>query len=546
MAIGANTGSRGGGSPHPGGHNTAIPARPAQPAIGPSGVESRAPAGAVAYGDGRSRSVGRAAGSGGAGDHLGAPIHTGGPKRPAGAPADPGVRDDIRPRGPLRQDEPGRGPIGPGHWGAPVRRFDGPDHNIGYRDHWRGGVRPGVVGRSRWFHPGHRWPWLYRGAWVEGVGRSQTVMWAQACLSQLLGTDLPQDGFVGPDTQQAIASFQAQQNLPPSGTLDDGTVGALRVICGGLQERDCDGDPGEYEGFVDPFEGRDVARKPATSQLSRRAAVAQAQNLIDRFRTTTYAGKWHPTLSRREVADRLLTLINNPNLVNQGANGLCGEAAFFNVWLWEDPLAVARFGVQLFNSGAASIGVDEWVRTRPSLRSQNFNKVALQMQKENPNFSHAADWSAEWMLMSALRDANNWVISYDGTPSDKWGAGSSNREVTHWLRATGLFSKVSYEKVSHETGAALRLNPGNDIVLMACDSHMLGNPPQSGGPEDDHWLVLRSAIIDEDNATVNFRFWSWGMEIQWMNDWRVDHINLGPLSKSQFLNECFGYIRAKR
>jgi hypothetical protein len=158
-----------------------------------------------------------------------------------------------------------------------------------------------------------------------------------------------------------------------------------------------------------------------------------------------------------------LTLINNPNLVNQGANGLCGEAAFFNVWLWEDPLAVARFGVQPFNSGCASIGVDECVRTRPSLRSQNFNKVALQMQKENPNFSHAADWSAEWMLMSALRDANNWVISYDGTPSDKWGAGSSNREVTHWLRATGLFSKLSYEKVSYETGDALRLNPGNDI-----------------------------------------------------------------------------------
>jgi peptidoglycan hydrolase-like protein with peptidoglycan-binding domain len=58
-------------------------------------------------------------------------------------------------------------------------------------------------------------------------------MWAQACLSQLLGIELPQDGFVGPDTQQAIASFQAQQKLPPSGTLDDGTVGTLQALCAG-------------------------------------------------------------------------------------------------------------------------------------------------------------------------------------------------------------------------------------------------------------------------------------------------------------------------
>jgi hypothetical protein len=62
---------------------------------------------------------------------------------------------------------------------------------------------------------------------------------------------------------------------------------------------------------------------------------------------------------------------------------------------------------------------------------------------------------------------------------------------------------------------------------------MLGHPPQSGAPEDDHWLVLRSAIIDEDNATVNFRFWSWGMEIQWGNDWRVDQINLDEVPVGQ-------------
>jgi hypothetical protein len=63
MAIGANTGSRGGGSPHPGGHPAASPARPAHPAIGLSGVGSQAPAGAVAYGGGWPRTVGCAGSS---------------------------------------------------------------------------------------------------------------------------------------------------------------------------------------------------------------------------------------------------------------------------------------------------------------------------------------------------------------------------------------------------------------------------------------------------------------------------------------------------
>jgi peptidoglycan hydrolase-like protein with peptidoglycan-binding domain len=83
-------------------------------------------------------------------------------------------------------------------------------------------------------------------------------MWAQACFSQLFGTELPQDGFFGPDTQQAIASFQAQQNLPPSGTLDDGTVRALQALCAG-QEESSYREPGEYQEFGDPFEERDRA-----------------------------------------------------------------------------------------------------------------------------------------------------------------------------------------------------------------------------------------------------------------------------------------------
>ena len=284
-----------------------------------------------------------------------------------------------------------------------------------------------------------------------------------------------------------------------------------------------------------------------TSKMQRSVAIAEATAMIDRFRAQTEPGKWHASLDRKAVANRLLALINNPNLVDQTGNGLCGEAAFFNIWLWEDPLSVARFGVQLYNGGAAAVGTEEWVRPRASLRAQNFDNVVTQINR--PNARAAV---AEWMMMSALRDANNYVFSYDGIPSDKWGAGSSDGEVARWLRATKLFSSVTAKtgrSERHNFDHASRLVPGRDVIMISCDSHMLGNP-KSTTITDDHWFVLKSAITDH-GVTVDFRFWSWGESIQWVNDRRADPTKVGTplpgdLQKMQFTAEYFGYLIAKR
>jgi hypothetical protein len=74
------------------------------------------------------------------------------------------------------------------------------------------------------------------------------VVWAQACLSRLLGVELPHDGLVGPETQQAIASFQTEQNLPSTRTLDDNTVSALQALCAAREESGHP-EPGEYEEY---------------------------------------------------------------------------------------------------------------------------------------------------------------------------------------------------------------------------------------------------------------------------------------------------------
>jgi hypothetical protein len=84
---------------------------------------------------------------------------------------------------------------------------------------------------GRW----RRWPWLH--SWDQASGMfpqagqsSDAVMTAQACLAQL-GGNVPQDGFMGPATRQAIQAFQAQAQLPPTGMLDDATMAALGAAC---------------------------------------------------------------------------------------------------------------------------------------------------------------------------------------------------------------------------------------------------------------------------------------------------------------------------
>jgi hypothetical protein len=254
-----------------------------------------------------------------------------------------------------------------------------------------------------------------------------------------------------------------------------------------------------------------------------------------------------------EVADRLIELINNPDLLNQGANGLCGEAVFFNVWIHENPLAFARFATQLYNSGAAAIG-DLHVFAGEDLRKQDYVKILDQMHpgasamtpQQRAKLSRVVP-PADWMVMSALRDSENFVLDYEGTPSEDWSAGTSNREIVKWLEATGLFRTVSNEAgsstrpFSHAAG----LDPGpGPIVILTIDSHMLGNPLE-GDPDDNHFVVLHSKITEIDAVHVDFKYWCWADPTQWVSERRARlHPPLGPLEKAQFIREYFGAIIA--
>lgn len=80
---------------------------------------------------------------------------------------------------------------------------------------------------SRWRQRRHqRW-----GYGAQGDTSSQWAAGIQACLAQLVGPWVPQNGIIGPRTRRAVQIFQGQQQMPVTGLLDSATVAALQSAC---------------------------------------------------------------------------------------------------------------------------------------------------------------------------------------------------------------------------------------------------------------------------------------------------------------------------
>ena len=80
---------------------------------------------------------------------------------------------------------------------------------------------PFVRGRMKWDR-----------GWFFGLPENHRISWAQACLAQILGPWVVQDGVMGPNTVRALRAFQESHGLPLTGVLDEDTAHALHTACG--------------------------------------------------------------------------------------------------------------------------------------------------------------------------------------------------------------------------------------------------------------------------------------------------------------------------
>lgn len=244
----------------------------------------------------------------------------------------------------------------------------------------------------------------------------------------------------------------------------------------------------------------------------------EAKAIVQAFRASRAAGAWK-SLDRKQVADRLERLIDDPRLFNQGQLNLCGPASFCSVWVRRDPRAFARFATTLFDAGAASINGRFAVHPSDALRNQSYATMRAKMSSVTEQ--------ADWMVMGALRNNSDALFLWEGDPGQAMAGITFPDEIVTWLDATGLYRSVDNQVGNRATSLsskgymAAELLPVGDESDIICliQANMVAKRIGAGlaaGFLDyfpNHWVVLRGPVMQiVTSKRVSFAIWSFGRD----------------------------------
>jgi hypothetical protein len=200
----------------------------------------------------------------------------------------------------------------------------------------------------------------------------------------------------------------------------------------------------------------------------------------------------------------------DPNSLSQGFINVCGPAAFCRIWIPRDPLGFVNLAVGLYETGMGYVGSR---RVEPD---EDLKQQAWDAAWDSPE--------ADWMVMSSLRDDDNWLWDFEGTPEETVAAATTPSEVAEWLQDARLYARVRDEgnwATTKGLDHAKSLNPtvGRDVVVLI-NAHLLSDAAVVHGQKKsdefilrafpNHFIVLDSPVQESPGGKVAFSYWTWG------------------------------------
>jgi len=240
---------------------------------------------------------------------------------------------------------------------------------------------------------------------------------------------------------------------------------------------------------------------------------------ISQFRNRSTLSPWK--LNRGLMADRLEEILADPDTIQQGALGLCGVAAFLRAWILNDHLAAARFALDLYERGKSQINGYE-VNPCDDLLNCDYATITWVVDG-NPAPPCP---SAEWMIMSALQDEENFWVDFEGTPGK--GEGQTYGEVAGWFEDTKLYANVDEQfptvpvQLPYNTPGInhlLGLRPDDDTdVVLNINTKLFGTPDTGwfafySNAIPNHYIGLctpATYLVESGVEKVKFTYFSWG------------------------------------
>ncbi len=234
-----------------------------------------------------------------------------------------------------------------------------------------------------------------------------------------------------------------------------------------------------------------------------------------------------PRLDRDQVGAGLLMRLANPSLLNQDGASLCGPAVLLFGMASDDPIAYARFAIDLFEKGTAKL---KRLDIKPGEDVRNYQPPTT--------MDHV-----DWLTMASIRDSENLALDYD-TARKQFAGITMPRELADWMRRAGYSdiqrdANAVIDRDVETIDAANRLFAQGYRVCLFINTNMLYEDNQSDGSVmAEHWVVQRSPI-DRANDKVKLTIFTWGK-----GNYQIPH-GSKPLSVDDFLNNFYGYVAGK-
>lgn len=206
-------------------------------------------------------------------------------------------------------------------------------------------------------------------------------------------------------------------------------------------------------------------------------------------------------LDEKTVMNRIDDLKMNPNLINQGSLGLCGEAAFFHHVLQRRPILFGSMAKMLFMYGIGFVG-DLVIKPDDDLLEADYVQIAIDTDTGNSHLPPQTDW----MVLSSLRDTENEFLDFQGSPTEDQSDSSNIAERYWWYQKSKLYKSVRLDTDTDLLHVMTNiLKTTNNHIALRIEESML--QPGTGR----HVIALESPLVFDLNLQkVTFDYWSWG------------------------------------
>lgn len=248
-----------------------------------------------------------------------------------------------------------------------------------------------------------------------------------------------------------------------------------------------------------------------------------------------------PKLDRDQVGASLLMRIANPSIINQGSASLCGPAAVMFGLAADQPVAYAKFAIELFEKGKALLGRDNMIK--PDFRLPIFVSPGTKIDQ------------ADWMTLGSIRSSENWFIDYwsldqENIVTEKYeslGGITPPQEIADWLGQAGYRdvrkeTNLVRNKGENNLREASRLYEAGYRTMLFIDAGMLDKETQSkdSGILQRHWVALTDKVQIANDKSVNLKIYTWGD-----GERTVPEDPKVPLALSDFLQNYHGFVAGR-